>query len=75
MLAVIIGLPAATPTEFKNTAKYAFGNFENCKQYDSILSERLFTIRNSQRMAIGLRIHSQFPGAFVGDRCVPYHDP
>ncbi|KAF4564023.1 GABA-specific high-affinity permease [Pleurotus pulmonarius] len=28
-LAIIIGLPAATPREFKNTAKYALGHFEN----------------------------------------------
>ncbi|THG97672.1 hypothetical protein EW026_g4368 [Hermanssonia centrifuga] len=29
-LVVIIGLPAATPVEYKNTAEYAFGGFENC---------------------------------------------
>ncbi|KDQ60457.1 hypothetical protein JAAARDRAFT_32877 [Jaapia argillacea MUCL 33604] len=29
ILAVIIALPAATPKEFKNTAKFAFGNFTN----------------------------------------------
>ncbi|VDC07407.1 unnamed protein product [Peniophora sp. CBMAI 1063] len=28
-LAIIIALPAATPKEFKNTAGYAFGNFDN----------------------------------------------
>ncbi|KAF7430212.1 GABA-specific high-affinity permease [Pleurotus ostreatus] len=28
-LAIIIGLPAATPPEFRNTAKYAFGHSEN----------------------------------------------
>ncbi|KAJ7195278.1 amino acid permease-domain-containing protein [Mycena haematopus] len=27
---MIIGLPSATPAEFKNSAKYAFGNFANC---------------------------------------------
>ncbi|KAJ7493759.1 APC amino acid permease [Mycena latifolia] len=31
LLAMIIGVPAATPAELKNNAKYAFGNFENCK--------------------------------------------
>ena len=30
-LAIIIALPAATPNEFKNSAKYAFGDFTNCK--------------------------------------------
>ena len=29
-LAIIIALPAATPKEFKNSAGYAFGNFDNC---------------------------------------------
>lgn len=29
VLMIVIGLPAATPEEFKNTAKYAFGAFEN----------------------------------------------
>lgn len=29
-LAVIIALPAATPKEFKNTAKFALGDFTNC---------------------------------------------
>ena len=28
-LAIIIGFPAATPTTFKNSASYAFGNFTN----------------------------------------------
>ncbi|KIP07828.1 hypothetical protein PHLGIDRAFT_29863 [Phlebiopsis gigantea 11061_1 CR5-6] len=28
-LAIIIAVPAATPTEFKNTARYAFGGFAN----------------------------------------------
>ncbi|ETW76157.1 amino acid transporter [Heterobasidion irregulare TC 32-1] len=28
-LAIIIGLPAATPTELKNTASFAFGDFQN----------------------------------------------
>ncbi|KAI0065302.1 APC amino acid permease [Artomyces pyxidatus] len=28
-LAIIIGVPAATPVEFKNTAKFSFGNFQN----------------------------------------------
>lgn len=28
-LAIIIGFPAATPTTFKNSAGYAFGNFTN----------------------------------------------
>lgn len=30
-LAVIIALPAATPSEFKNTAKFALGDFTNRK--------------------------------------------
>ena len=30
-LAVIVALPAATPSEFKNTASFAFGNFTNCQ--------------------------------------------
>lgn len=30
VLVMFIGLPASTPAEFKNNAKYAFGNFENC---------------------------------------------
>ncbi|KAF7367000.1 putative amino-acid permease C11D3.08c [Mycena sanguinolenta] len=29
VLVMIIGLPSATPAEFKNSAKYAFGNFVN----------------------------------------------
>lgn len=31
-LAVIIGLPIATPKEFMNTPKYAFGDFQNGKR-------------------------------------------
>ncbi|KAH8084912.1 APC amino acid permease [Cristinia sonorae] len=34
-LAVIIALPAATPSEFKNTAKYAFGDFTNFSGWPS----------------------------------------
>lgn len=30
-LAVIIALPIATPAEFKNTAKFALGDFTNCR--------------------------------------------
>jgi len=33
--AVIIGVPAATPKEFKNTAKFAFGDFENFNGWPS----------------------------------------
>ncbi|KAJ7452692.1 APC amino acid permease [Mycena galericulata] len=29
VLLMVIGLPAATPAEFKNSAKYAFGGFDN----------------------------------------------
>lgn len=29
-LVVIVALPVATPKEFKNTAAYAFGGFDNC---------------------------------------------
>ncbi|KAJ6543330.1 amino acid/polyamine transporter I [Mycena sp. CBHHK59/15] len=29
VLVMLVGLPAATPAEFKNNARYAFGNFEN----------------------------------------------
>jgi len=35
VLAIIIGLPAATPKEFKNTAKFAFGDFENFNGWPS----------------------------------------
>ncbi|KIK65794.1 hypothetical protein GYMLUDRAFT_38280 [Collybiopsis luxurians FD-317 M1] len=31
--AVIFAMPANTPSEFKNDAKYAFGNFENLSSY------------------------------------------
>ena len=65
--AVIIGLPAATPAEFKNTAKYAFGNFENCKNLDMKRFPSLMPLYNSQRVAIGLCIYPQFLGSFVGD--------
>ncbi|KAI0341281.1 APC amino acid permease [Trametopsis cervina] len=34
-LAVIIALPAATPSEFKNKASYAFGNFTNLNGWPS----------------------------------------
>jgi len=34
-LAVIIALPAATPSEFKNTAAYAFGDFTNFSGWPS----------------------------------------
>ncbi|KAJ7733984.1 amino acid/polyamine transporter I [Mycena olivaceomarginata] len=34
ILVILIGMPAATPAEFKNTAKYAFGHFEN-RGFDS----------------------------------------
>ncbi|KAJ7903166.1 amino acid/polyamine transporter I [Mycena leptocephala] len=29
VLVILVGMPAATPSELKNTAKYAFGHFEN----------------------------------------------
>ncbi|KAF5385979.1 hypothetical protein D9615_002624 [Tricholomella constricta] len=29
-LVIIIGVPAATPNEFRNSAAYAFGDFQNC---------------------------------------------
>lgn len=29
-LAIIVGVPVATPKEFRNTAKFAFGGFINC---------------------------------------------
>jgi hypothetical protein len=29
VLVMIVGLPVSTPTELKNSAKYAFGNFVN----------------------------------------------
>jgi hypothetical protein len=29
VLVILVGLPAATPSELKNTTKYAFGHFEN----------------------------------------------
>jgi len=35
ILAMFIGLPIATPKEFKNTAKYAFGDFENFNGWPS----------------------------------------
>lgn len=35
ILAIVIGLPAATPAELKNDAKYAFGNFENLTLWPS----------------------------------------
>ncbi|KAI0310735.1 amino acid transporter [Amylostereum chailletii] len=34
-LAVIIGLPAATPSEFRNTASFALGNFTNQSDWPS----------------------------------------
>ena len=30
-LVVIIALPIATPSELKNSARYALGNFTNCE--------------------------------------------
>ncbi|KAJ7743685.1 APC amino acid permease [Mycena maculata] len=35
VLLMVIGLPAATPTELKNSAKYAFGNFDNATLWPS----------------------------------------
>lgn len=34
-LALFIALPAATPKEFKNSAKYAFGNFTNLSNWNN----------------------------------------
>ncbi|KAF8714403.1 hypothetical protein AX14_012718 [Amanita brunnescens Koide BX004] len=34
-LAIIIAVPAATPTEFRNSAKFAFGNFTNQTNWPS----------------------------------------
>ncbi|KAI0036350.1 APC amino acid permease [Vararia minispora EC-137] len=33
ILILIVGMPIATPTDFKNSGSYAFGHFENCKLY------------------------------------------
>ncbi|KAJ7696949.1 APC amino acid permease [Mycena rosella] len=35
VLVMVIGLPSATPAEFKNSASYAFGNFENITLWPS----------------------------------------
>ncbi|KAJ7618134.1 amino acid/polyamine transporter I [Mycena polygramma] len=35
VLVMIVALPAATPTELKNSAKYAFGSFENLTPWPS----------------------------------------
>ena len=40
-LAVIVALPAATPKEFRNTAKFALGNFTNCMFLFPFLSSPL----------------------------------
>ena len=39
-LAVIIGLPAATPKEYKNSASYALGNFTN-RESDHRLADEI----------------------------------
>src|ERR1700733_6859878 len=38
-----------------------------------LYAQSLKTSLNSQRVAFGICFHSQFPSAFVGDRCVPCH--
>ena len=49
---IIVALPAATPTEFKNGASYALGGFANCEFFVLIIFlNSLNCIPVSQRMA------------------------
>lgn len=63
-LAVIIGLPAATPAEFKNSASYALGNFSNgniapCPCTSKVI---LIDMLTSQWMVQRIRVHFKFLG-------------
>ena len=61
-LAILIALPAATPSEFKNSAAYALGDVTNCEC--PITSNRLSKVdspdeSHSERLAGWFCIHSQ----------------
>ena len=65
-LGIIIGLPSATPKEFMNSAKYAFGNFDNGMKYNCLVFDMLLTSRcASQWMAQWLCIYPEFLGTFM----------
>lgn len=57
-LAVIIGLPAATPKELKNTPSFALGNFTNCEERYQFKTVSLI-ISYSERLGPWIRFHSQ----------------
>lgn len=68
----MIGLPAATPKELMNSAKYAFGDFENCTEYIEV-SYHILTSRYSQWMDQWICVYPEFLGTFVDYRLVTRH--
>jgi hypothetical protein len=66
-LAVIIGLPAATPKEHMNSASYALGNFTNCGSNDHLVGDcdRSQNDMYSEWLARWLRLHSELPRSTV----------
>jgi len=71
-LAVIIGLPAATPKEYMNSASYALGNFTNCgsnSRGDSSLPDCRVTC--SERLARWICLLSELPRSIVDHLYVP----
>jgi hypothetical protein len=67
-LAVVIGLPAASPKELHNSNSYAFGHFENSELYGAFLASLAERPRASFRMAQRLCFHSQLPRSCVDCR-------
>ena len=65
---VIIALPIATPSEYRNSASYAFGDFTNCMRHLPLpLQVRLMNFI-SGGLAIRICIHSKSISASVHNR-------
>ena len=62
-LALVIGFPTATPSEFKNPASFALGSFQNCEQSTTIgvIILGAYGDSLSEWLAKWLRVHSELP--------------
>ncbi|KAF7347019.1 putative amino-acid permease C11D3.08c [Mycena venus] len=69
ILVMIIGLPAATSTDLRNSAKYAFGNFEN-SGFSPASAIHPMIKSGSNSLAQWLCFHFKFPGSIVVHRLV-----
>lgn len=66
ILAIIILIPAATPKEFKNSAKFALGGFQNCALTQLSV---FFSLSNCSIWVVGwIRICPKFSGPSVDNR-------